>query len=155
MVCACFIFSKYGGSCHLRNWVAGIARFGIFREKVLKMKNKWKNDTHDLAEIQIGNNPKFESQRRYSVIRKLIWPIPHGASDGNIREFIAWRKKRWLGVFNRSGFSVIKIIKGPVNSGYGFGFDRLRSFLERAGLTSEYIYVAIKKGRQCPYANYF
>jgi len=46
MVCACFIFSKYGGSCHLRNWVAGIARFGSNRSnnytrKEVAYKDDW------------------------------------------------------------------------------------------------------------------
>jgi 2-polyprenyl-3-methyl-5-hydroxy-6-metoxy-1,4-benzoquinol methylase len=127
----------------------------FLKEKLSKMKEKLGKGNTESSPLKMGNNPKMQSHRSYSYIRKLLWPIPHGACDGNIREFVAWRKKRWLGVFNRSGFNVIKVIKGPVNSGYGFGFDRLRFFLERAGLTSEYIYVAIKKGRQCPYSNYF
>ena len=44
-----------------------------------------------------------------------------------------------------AGFQVVKVVKGPVASGYGFGFDGLRSFLEKLGFCSEYMFVTVCK----------
>ncbi len=91
------------------------------------------------------NNPKAEQPRR-SYLRRLLAPAPHGVSSGNLAEFGAFRRTRWLREFSAAGFRVINVIPGPVYSGYGFGLDRVRTFLQRLGLTTEYAYVAVKAG---------
>jgi len=82
-------------------------------------------------------------------------PEPHGVSRSHVEEFSAFSRRRWKAEFERANFEIIAILKGPVASGYGFGFEGLRRFLERLGVTSEYIYVARKRGAASPYARYF
>ena len=101
----------------------------------------------------LPNNPKMPSAGR-SWARRL-WPPPHGAYRGHVQEFWAYRKARWVHEFQRAGFRVVRIIKGPVCSGYGLGWELLRRMLERAGLTSEYVYVAAKQGGRSPHEKYF
>jgi hypothetical protein len=50
---------------------------------------------------------------------------------------------------------VVRILRGPVCSGHGLGWEGLRRALERSGLTGEYVYVATKQGRRSPYEKYF
>jgi hypothetical protein len=82
-------------------------------------------------------------------------PEPHGVSDGHLQELLAFRRSRWTAEFARAGLRVLSIQKGPVASGYGFGFDRLRAFLEGMGLASEYIYIATKSDAVSRRAIYF
>lgn len=96
------------------------------------------------------NNPKV-ARRRRSYLRRLFWPVPHGASRSNVAEFLRFRKAYWRERFARAGFDVAAVLRGPVSSGYGFGFDRLRAALERLGVASEYAYVTAKAGRASPY----
>jgi SAM-dependent methyltransferase len=101
----------------------------------------------------LPNNPKTPSAD--SAWSRRLWPAPHGAYRGHIQELWAYREARWLEEFRRAGFEVVRVMKGPVCSGYGLGWDRLRRLLERAGFTSEYVYVAIKVGCRSPYEAYF
>ncbi|MCK4782960.1 MAG: class I SAM-dependent methyltransferase, partial [Desulfobacteraceae bacterium] len=129
--------------------------FGFLAEKISIYMKKQNQRNAQLSANQMGNNPKVLTGRRYSALRKLFWPVPHGASDSNWKEFQDWNHKRWLNIFSKSGFTVIKVAKGPVFSGYGFGFDRIRIFLENMGLSSEYIYVAVKEGKTSAFRHYF
>lgn len=99
------------------------------------------------------NNPKMPQQT--AVCRRRFWPLPHGAYRGHLEELLAFRKVRWLMEFERAGFRVVRVIKGPVCSGYGLGWERLRRALERLGFTSEYVYIAVKQGWRSPYEHYF
>jgi SAM-dependent methyltransferase len=99
------------------------------------------------------NNPKTRRRRR-SLLGRFLWPDPHGVSRGNIEELLAFRRARWRRELEAAGFRVIAVLKGPVASGYGFGFDRLRALLERLGLASEFIYIARKPGAPCRYEEY-
>lgn len=91
----------------------------------------------------IGNNLK--SIRQYKKIRKILWPVPHGDFVFNLEEFIAYGTKKWTGKFKKENFEVVKIIKGPVTSGYGFGLDRIRKFMELLGFSSVLIFILRKK----------
>jgi hypothetical protein len=82
-------------------------------------------------------------------------PEPHGVSESNIDEFYAFSKHRWRKEFEKANLELVKILKGPVASGWGFGLDPIGNFLERIGVTSEYIYVAIKRENNSPYKQYF
>ena len=106
------------------------------------------------VERNMGNNPK-STRRKYGYLRTMLWLTPHGAYNSNIEELCRFRKSRWIKEINSAGFRTLKVLKGPVSSGYGFGFDRLRGILERIGITSEYIYVAEKKDTPCQYKKYF
>ena len=77
---------------------------------------------------------------------KLLWPQPHGVSRTNLGELIAFRRARWLREFSKAGLELIAALPGPVSSGYGFGFDRLRARLERAGISAETAYVVARPG---------
>lgn len=99
------------------------------------------------------NNPKSRKHPR-SFLYRLFIPETHGVSEGHLQEFRAFGKSRWIAEFRRAGFHVAAVKKGPVASGYGFGLDTLRHWLERLGFTSEYIYIATKEGYDCPYVQY-
>jgi SAM-dependent methyltransferase len=100
------------------------------------------------------NNPKTPRPRR-SFLARQLWPEPHGVSKTNREELRAFSLSRWREAFEGAGLRVITIRRGPVASGYGFGFDALRTALRRLGLCSEYVYVAAKAGRTSPYETLF
>jgi len=98
------------------------------------------------------NNPKTSRPRR-GVIARLLVPEPHGVSRDNLREFLDFRRSRWIRELEEAGYDLVAVRKGPVASGYGFGLDRLRGLLEALGLASEFVYVARKRGASSPYAS--
>jgi SAM-dependent methyltransferase len=100
------------------------------------------------------NNPKAD-RRRYSYLRRLLWATPHGAARGNLEEFRAFSPAHWREQFTAAGFTVARVLPGPVSSGYGFGLDRMRTLSERCGLASEYVYLTHKAGQASPYLAYF
>jgi len=101
------------------------------------------------------NNPKTSRSRPRSIFARLLLPPPHGVSKTHIEELRVFSRARWLARLEACGFEVIATIRGPVSSGYGFGLDRCRAMLEGLGLTSEHVYVAVKKGRRSPASRYF
>ena len=103
----------------------------------------------DVARVS-GNNPKMPPPAP-----RLLWPTPHGAYASNVQELQAFRKRRWLREFEAAGFAVVKTLRGPVASGYGFGLDRVRRALERAGFASEHVFITVKRGRVSPFLAYF
>jgi hypothetical protein len=114
-------------------------------EKLLTIKSKdisVKNKTTDTATM-MGNNMKLEKSSTPKIIRLLI-PTPHGVSKSIFSEIGDMRKILWKNRFEKSGFEIIKIVKGPIYSGYGIGLSRAKEFLDKAGLTSEYIYIMKK-----------
>lgn len=98
------------------------------------------------------NNPK--RVKKYSLLRKIIWPIPHGEYPTNISELFMYRKKRWIHLFNKEA-NVLQVIKGPISTGYGFGCRPLKKLLEKIGLCTEYIYIIQKKHTESKYKKYF
>ncbi len=113
-----------------------------------------KGDEVALKELRadLGNNPKA-AQR--SWLKSQLWPTPHGAYPSHIAELRGYSRKRWTKVMHDAGFTVIAVKKMPVSSGYGFGADPVRKVLEKAGATSSYCYIAVKKGTKSPYRKYF
>ncbi len=91
-----------------------------------------------------GNNLKTESMYK-SNLHRILLPRPHGVSKTVFKEFQAWKKTKWCLEFEKSGFRIISVLKGPVSSGYGFKMEWVRNALERLGLSSEYIYVCEKR----------
>ena len=91
-----------------------------------------------------GNNLKVNRVKE-SKLKNFFIPKPHGISSNSISEFFAFRKSKWIKDFEATDFEIIKIEKGPVSSGYGFGWDNMRGILEKIGEATEYIYIAKKK----------
>lgn len=98
----------------------------------------------------LDNNPKMPARPE-----RLFWPAPHGAYASNLEELYAFSQRRWRREFQECGFRIVKVLRGPVSSGYGFGLERTRRTLEKAGLSCEYIYIAVKNGNTSPYARFF
>lgn len=97
------------------------------------------------------NNPKIQRRPQSFLARQLV-PVPHGVSATHIEELRAFQRTRWAALFHECGFEVVSMFGGPVSSGYGFGLDRIRTRLERLGLSSENVFVAIKLGQSSPLA---
>lgn len=95
------------------------------------------------GETKKGNNLKVNRSKK-SRLNRFFIPKPHGISKNFIQEFFAFRKSKWISDFKASGFDIVKIGKGPVSSGYGFGWDGLRAILEKTGVATEYIYYVKK-----------
>jgi hypothetical protein len=70
-------------------------------------------------------------------------------------EFAAFGKKRWVAAFESAGFHVEAVKPVGFNSGYGFGYDRLRGFMERIHFHTAYVYILRKQGRQSRHIKYF
>lgn len=100
------------------------------------------------------NNPKTGRGRRPMLLRCFV-PEPHGVSQTNLAELRAFGRARWSAEFERAGFDVIAVIRGPLTSGYGFGLNKVRRALEWFGISSMSAVVAVKKGAQSRYADYF
>ena len=101
-----------------------------------------------------GNNFDIKNQKKTKWKEKFIPPI-HGVSRTHLGEFMAFRKKHWISVFEKADFNIINIRKGAVASGYGFGLNKFRALIDKLGLTSEYIYIAEKKGCDTHFESYF
>jgi SAM-dependent methyltransferase len=119
---------------HLNYLILLIERLNVQTISTIGGLSKHKKGSYD--------NPK--QTRKNSFLRRVLWPIPHGVSTSNWMEFYLFGKKRWIKKFNENGFKVTKIIKGPISSGYSFGFTTLGSFLEKMGFCSEFIYITVK-----------
>ena len=89
------------------------------------------------------NNPKFKNKHKKSLL-SYFTPEPHGACDSNIKELFFWRKKRWIKALELEGFKVVKIIKLPVTTGYGFKLEKLCEIMYKIGFCSSYAYIAVK-----------
>jgi SAM-dependent methyltransferase len=100
----------------------------------------------------LDNNPQ---RIQYGFLRRQVWPVPHGAYRSNFEEFVQYRRTRWVRLIEDQDFEVIGVLKMPVTTGYGFGLERVRGWLERMGFACGYGYVAVKKGCQSPLRNYW
>lgn len=91
------------------------------------------------------NNINAVIPKKQSRWLRLVLPQIHGNYTSHYKEWKSWSKKSWSDIFEQNGFSIEKIIPGPVYSGYGFGWDTLRVLLEKIGFTSEHIFILRKK----------
>lgn len=96
----------------------------------------------------LGNNPKL-SKRAWLLAQ--FWPEPHGAYRGHLAELRGYRISHWKRLHRENGLEVIRVIKMPVNSGYGFGLPRVRRLLERLGFAYGYAYVSRRAGTSTAY----
>ena len=81
----------------------------------------------------------------WGKLRRHLFPKPHGNFPTHYSEFIAFGRKQWELQFAKAGYLVFSYAKGPVFSGYGFGFGFLRRALERLGVSSEHIFILQKR----------
>jgi len=98
-------------------------------------KRKSKNES-------IGNNIK--TSKKSHRILNLLFPKAHGAYKNSLVELYEFSKYKWEKVFLNAGFQIVEIRKGPLSSGYRFGFNKIKKLLAKIGLTTEYIYVLKK-----------
>lgn len=93
--------------------------------------------------IRLGNNLKVTSRKRTAF--SSLFPQPHGVSHGILSEHKAFHWRSWVRRFDKSGFDVVDIVNGPISSGYGIGYDRIKKTLERLNFTTEYVYILRKR----------
>lgn len=115
-----------------------------FPNKFANILMRISNKTSTSTSSKKGNNLKVKREKG-SRVKNFFIPKPHGISSNFISEFFAFSKSKWIKDFEATDFEIVKIVKGPVSSGYGFGFDRIRKFLEKIGVATEYIYIVKKK----------
>lgn len=101
-----------------------------------------------------GNNMKVGRRKQFFLAKPFL-PRIHGVSNNTISEFIAFGRKRWIGKFEAAGFDVLAVKKVAFNSGYGFGFPRIRNFAEYLGIKTAYAYIMQKQNSASGYAVYF
>lgn len=90
-----------------------------------------------------------------STCRFKVLPSVHGVSHSHFQEFLSFSKSRWVSVFEQCGYELARVSTSPFSSGFGFGFDRVRSVVERFGVGSEHIFVVNKRGFSSPWLRYF
>ena len=101
-----------------------------------------------------GDNIKIGRRKRFFLAKPFL-PRIHGASNNTIAEFISFGKKQWIRKFESAGFKVLAVRRVAYNSGYGFGFDRLRKLMERLGLHTLYAYIVCKENSESKYTTCF
>jgi len=79
-----------------------------------------------------------EKKKRFSFS-----PPVHGVSPTLRAEFKQFRKSSWTKLFADSGVRVALIKSGPLSTGYGLGFPKLKFLLEKLGLASAYIFFLV------------
>lgn len=95
--------------------------------------------------IHLENNINSNLEKNVSKFRRIFIPQPHGNYTSHVEEWKKWGKAEWRKKFINAGFFIEKETKGPVFSGYGFGFNFFRLLFERIGFSSEYIFILKKK----------
>jgi glycosyltransferase involved in cell wall biosynthesis/SAM-dependent methyltransferase len=109
-----------------------------------------------IKRVAEGLSSSGKAKDSFSLKKCLyLLPRPHGSTGNPLLELYTFSRYWWRKQFKKAGFDLIGIGKGPVMSGYGFGLEALRSALERSGLSSENIYIAVKKGARSPYQKHF
>ena len=96
------------------------------------------------AQIQLENNINAPLGGSTAKWRKFLFPSIHGNFPNHWKEFVAFGRKSWERKFTEADYSIVAYAKGPLFSGYGFGLDLLRKFLEYLGASSEHIFILKK-----------
>lgn len=98
------------------------------------------------AKINLENNINSENQvaQNKSRFRRFLFPTPHGNFPTHTKELVAFGRTQWEAMCKDAGYSVVSYAKGPVFSGYGFGWNWLRELMEELGVSSEHIFVLQK-----------
>jgi len=117
---------------------------GIILHYPHKFRNLIKNilGKRKKHEEATGNNIKIS--KKSNRLLNLLFPKAHGAYNNSVIELYEFSKYKWKKAFLKSGFQIIEIRKGPLSSGYRFGFHKIKKLMAKIGLTTEYIYVLKK-----------
>lgn len=99
---------------------------------------------NDLKKNKYFNNNIKSANKKRTKISAIVLPKPHGVSKNCFVELFYFNRRTWIKIFSQNHFRVEKILTGPITSGYGFGFDKLRNFFTFCGLGSENIYILKK-----------
>ena len=97
------------------------------------------------SQIDLENNINLNREKKLGRFKKFLTPPIHGNFSSHWEEFIKFGRRNWESLFKEGGFEVIRHIKGPAFSGYGFGFNRLSRLLELFGWSSEHIFILKKR----------
>lgn len=81
------------------------------------------------------------------VVRNLV-PTVHGEYTGHLAELRGFGAQAWIDAFAAAGFVCHGVRRLPLYSGYGFGFERLRRFGERLGLSAHNALVLGRAGER-------
>jgi SAM-dependent methyltransferase len=88
---------------------------------------------------------RWSDQRGFKLswrtIRDNVFPPPHGEFPGHLAEWRGFGVDPWIREFRAAGLTVHRILRLPLYSGYGFGFEALRRFGERRSLSSHNAFV--------------
>ena len=86
---------------------------------------------------------RWSDRRRVSLrtILENVVPRPHGEYPGHVAEWRGFGARAWEQELRAAGLHVHRILRLPLYSGYGFGFERLRRLGERRGLSSHNAFV--------------
>ena len=86
---------------------------------------------------------------------KNVVPQPHGEFPGNFSEWRGFGADAWTREFASTGLTVQRVVLLPLYSGYGFGFERLRRFGERRGLSSHNAFILTREPEAPPALAWF
>ncbi|MCY2928625.1 MAG: class I SAM-dependent methyltransferase [Planctomycetota bacterium] len=121
-------------------------------DKMLGGRRSVRHQARSPAQECEHNNLKTPRRRR-NLLARLFLPRIHGVSRTTLGELAVFGRRRWIARFGQAGFVVLAVYKAGFNSGYGFGWHRLRRLLERAGLHTSFAYVLAKRGMSPAAAN--
>lgn len=93
--------------------------------------------------IDLENNINKKKTNRW---KKLLIPTPHGNFPDHWTEFKVFGMRRWEQMFIEAGYSIVSCTKGPVFSGYGFGFNSSK-LLRYTDISSEHIFILKKMSK--------
>jgi SAM-dependent methyltransferase len=100
-----------------------------------------------------GDATRVPSWRR---ILKGVVPTVHGEYANHLREWQGFGAAAWACEFRAAGFDVHRVIRLPLYSGYGFGFERLRRFGEHSlGWSSHNAFILTRAGETPPCRRWF
>lgn len=111
--------------------------------KLLQYRRITRDRTRTVGSAIRGNNLKL-NRKKSPIIDRLL-PPPHGVSANSLIELYAFRRQAWIEIFQKNDFEVIAVLNGPISTGHGVGFEKIKTFFEYLGFTTEYIFVLKKR----------
>ena len=100
---------------------------------------------------------RWSDSRRVTLrlILENVIPQPHGEYPGHLAEWRGFAARAWEREFTAAGLAVKNVVRLPLYSGYGFGFDWLRRLGERRGLSSHNAFILTPEGQSSPALKWF
>lgn len=123
----------------LRNVIRMFTKTSGWNSSGLPVSDRSPGSRNNLKKDPVGQS--LEKNGFLSRILQRMLPPVHGVSDGVFQEALMFRKNAWAKLFIENGLVVDKVIKGPLSSGHGLGFEKVKNFLEQRGLCGSYIFI--------------